>query len=332
MNDKIHFDEFAEQVALETGYDLESAKAYIYALFETIIEENERGEMVKIRNFGSFKPVFNKARRTINPQTGTPMTVPAHYHIHFAPSQTLSTIVNAPFSHLHATKISEVKSNTLLYAIVAGVLLLAGIAAYLILGGDGEKHQPNEAVVTEAPMVTEEPAIEAVPEAPAEEAPMEQEKPALAQEVKEPVVELETQAVPKESEAAPKQNYGGGEYRVNQRDTLYNISEILYSDANFWPAIFSKNEEDIHDPDLIYPNTPLKIPARPDIVDPDELTELERSYVSAYKRYKSIGKQDKAMWLLYTGCVKYDKKLIENSAIDPEDRKSVKALLKRFDP
>jgi len=329
MNDKIHFDDFAEQVALETGYDLESAKTYIYAMFESIIEANEKGEMVKVRNFGSFKPVFNKARRVVNPQTGTPMDVSAHYHIHFSPSQTLSAIANAPYSHLHATRISEVKSNNWLYGVIAGVLLVGGIAAYLILGGE-EKPVASEPVMMEEPAAVEEPVAEepvapVVSEPEAEEAAPQ----AMVDEVLEegaPEPEVHEQA------AAQTPRYPGGKYRVNKSDTLYNISDILYSNAHFWPAIFSKNEEGIEDPDLIFPGTPLRIPARPNVSDSGELANLEASYISAYKRYKAIGKADKAMWLLYTGCIKFDKGFIEGKGIDPEDKRRVKVLLKRFDP
>lgn len=69
MNQKVHFDDFIRQVALESGFDVDTARAYVEALFETIVEENSKGEPVKIQKFGSFQLRAYKAKRGINPQT-----------------------------------------------------------------------------------------------------------------------------------------------------------------------------------------------------------------------------------------------------------------------
>ena len=95
MHKSVPFDDFIEQVALESGYDYDTAKTYVESMFETIVQESTKGLNVKIRNLGSFQPRWYKAKRGINPQTQQPLDILPHYHIHFATSKELEKMINS---------------------------------------------------------------------------------------------------------------------------------------------------------------------------------------------------------------------------------------------
>ena len=54
------------------------AKEVVDAALEAIVEAVRRGQTVNLRNFGTFKTVDCAERQGRNPQTGEPITIPAH--------------------------------------------------------------------------------------------------------------------------------------------------------------------------------------------------------------------------------------------------------------
>ena len=370
MNEKIHFDDFAEQVALEVGVDVDTAKDYIYTMFETIIEENEKGEWVKIRNFGSFHPVHNNARQARNPQTGNMMTIPAHYHVNFKPSETLSTIVNVKYGHLHPQVIEEERKNAM-PMVIGGILIMVALIAalFFILSGGEEKKRPAPAApvierdAADAGQAVEEekPAVEALPAPVAEPEPstmygapameettqttheaigddvVEGEEPERYEEpaeVETPKAEVPDENMPRTPGrvTAPRVGEVGIVYTVQKNDTLTEISEDAYENSDFWPLIFSDNYMVVRDPDLIRPRTELALPGRPDMADQTDLENMYGGYIQAYKRYKGLGKDQKAIWLLFRGYMKINKEILDNPAISETDRVEVLDFIRRYDP
>ena len=53
----------------------------------------------------------------------------------------------------------------------------------------------------------------------------------------------------------------GSSYRVVTGDCLWSIARRAYGDGSFWKKIYAANEKLIEDPDLIYPEEELTIPA-----------------------------------------------------------------------
>ena len=52
-------------------------------------------------------------------------------------------------------------------------------------------------------------------------------------------------------------------YTIEKGDSLSQIAEAHYGDADRWRALFEANREIIEDPDLIYPGQRIRIPANP---------------------------------------------------------------------
>lgn len=121
------------------------------------------------------------------------------------------------------------------------------------------------------------------------------------------------------------------EYTVVKGENLYTISEMLYGDSKFWPLIYAENMSNIKDMDTIYPNNVLKIPRISK--ESSAQKELTSVYIQAYKAYKSLGKDNKAHWLLYWGRQNIDCDLLDTYSGDiaSDDSKIVREYIERFD-
>jgi integration host factor subunit alpha len=64
------------------------------ATFEIIKASLERGEKVKIRNFGSFAVRTKRERRGRSPTTGADIVIPAHRVLTFKPGPAMKKTVN----------------------------------------------------------------------------------------------------------------------------------------------------------------------------------------------------------------------------------------------
>jgi hypothetical protein len=150
--------------------------------------------------------------------------------------------------------------------------------------------------------------------------------------VQDEIIPDETAASTPGRITAPRVREVGIVYTVQQKDTLTEISEDTYENSDFWPLIFSKNYLVVRDPDLIRPKTELAIPGRPDMSDTSDMETMYGGYIQAYKRYKGLGKDQKAIWLLFRGYVKVDKGILDLPEVLEEDRIEVLDYIRRYDP
>ena len=70
-----------------------------------------------------------------------------------------------------------------------------------------------------------------------------------------------------------------GSYTVRRGDSLWRISGMsdVYGDSYQWPLIYRANAEDIHDPDLIYPDQELQYEMDPSAGDVDAAIDHART-------------------------------------------------------
>lgn len=91
-----------------------------------------------------------------------------------------------------------------------------------------------------------------------EEPAKEEEKPAVTEET----AKAEEKA--KEEPQKPEGKYYTVQWRKKNTDCLWRISQKVYKDAAYWPAIFIANRDQIKDPDLIFPGQKFIIPPKPE--------------------------------------------------------------------
>ena len=83
----------AEAIYKELGINRREAKELIELFFETLSEQLEKGQEVKLSGFGNFCLRDKTARPGRNPKTGEEVMVSARRVVTFKPSQKLRTQV-----------------------------------------------------------------------------------------------------------------------------------------------------------------------------------------------------------------------------------------------
>jgi len=78
-------------------------KAFILAIEEVLLAN----DLVKIKNFGTFKLNWIAPRKSVNVQTGEDILIDGYYKVIFAPDKDLKELVNKPFSHLETVVLDE---------------------------------------------------------------------------------------------------------------------------------------------------------------------------------------------------------------------------------
>lgn len=275
MNEKIHYDQFIEQIVQESGYDERTVREYVSNMFETIILESTHGNPVKLRNFGSFQPRWYKAKRGINPQTRQPLDILPHYHIHFASSKVLKNAVNN----------EETKTFFPKLILVFIVALLAVMLFYFSSSTDEEIEtkivKKTEMVKPVEKNVVEQKVIES--EIVEEQVPVVIEKPL--------VVEQKEISTTKESEVL----LYPGTYTVTAKETLSEIGLKVYDNIGYWPILYSANNSQVLNPDLVLKGSLLDLPDKP------ELKSLYNSYMEVHNAYMERDRMSKSFWILCEG-------------------------------
>ena len=81
--------ELAEALFEELGLNKREAKEFVDLFFETIREQLERGDAVKLSGFGSFDLRKKNQRPGRNPKTGEEIPISARRVVTFRPGQKL---------------------------------------------------------------------------------------------------------------------------------------------------------------------------------------------------------------------------------------------------
>lgn len=135
-DNKITLPAFAELVAARAKVSNAEANTYIHQLAKTIGEELESGDDVNLYHFGRFRTTHVDEQAGHDPNSGAPLTIPAHSRVHFRPYSALRFAVNAPFRQLRIRELTPEKTAWrtrtgfwILLALFALLLIILGIWA-----------------------------------------------------------------------------------------------------------------------------------------------------------------------------------------------------------
>jgi len=103
--DKISSQEIIDLVATKASVSKRAAEEFLKAMIATIEEALLSGELVKIKNFGTFKLQWNEPRKSVNVNTGEEIIIDGYYKVTFSPETSLKDLVNEPFAHLEAVQL-----------------------------------------------------------------------------------------------------------------------------------------------------------------------------------------------------------------------------------
>ena len=120
--EKISSQEIIDLIASKALISKRAAEEFIKMMIATIEEALLAGDIVKIKNFGTFKLQWNEPRKSVNVQTGEEIILDGYHKVTFIPEASLKDLVNEPFAHLEPVQlddesnfvISEKKENEVL--------------------------------------------------------------------------------------------------------------------------------------------------------------------------------------------------------------------------
>src|SRR5665647_1929920 len=98
--EKISLQEVADLLASKASISKRAAEEFLKVLFLSVEEALMVGELVKIKNFGTFKLQWNEPRKSVNIQTGEEIMLAGYYKVNFIPDILLKDMVNEPYAHL----------------------------------------------------------------------------------------------------------------------------------------------------------------------------------------------------------------------------------------
>ena len=96
--DKVSTQELIKQLAKRLNINEKLAEDFLKAMFSTIEEELLKGELVKVKNLGTFKLQWNDPRKSVDVTTGDEIMLEGYNKITFTPDSKLKDLVNEPFA------------------------------------------------------------------------------------------------------------------------------------------------------------------------------------------------------------------------------------------
>lgn len=279
MSDKVTYGEIIDALSRKTGFSKNKSEAFAKALIAQLKQELEATGKASITNFGSFKVKEVAERQGQNPQTGEPITIPAHKRVTFSPYKALREMVNAKYAHLESelveepdqpkktnpfvaeNKVEEPKksitpgrpqkrkranSNMLVMILAVFVIVVIGIASAWFFMNSGEEELASKQAQTPVENTNSEVKAES-----------DQAQNTNVAEVQEtPRSESDGTS----NVAATDNSMEMEIYTVKPDDWYWVISQKVYGNAHFWPLIFQQNFDVNHHPDSLEKNTTLSVP------------------------------------------------------------------------
>ena len=114
IKEKISSQEIIDMIASKASVSKRAAEEFLKVMIASVEEGLLAGEIVKIKNFGTFKPQWNEPRKSVNVQTGDEIKIAGYYKVVFVPDTALKEQVNEPFAHLEPVELDvETKKDEL---------------------------------------------------------------------------------------------------------------------------------------------------------------------------------------------------------------------------
>lgn len=106
------YSDIVNALSKKAGVSKQKSEEFVKALLNEVKDELKDSGKASITNFGSFKVKEVAERQGKNPQTGDPITIPAHKRVSFSPYKSLRENVNAKYAHLESELIEEDENTT----------------------------------------------------------------------------------------------------------------------------------------------------------------------------------------------------------------------------
>jgi nucleoid DNA-binding protein len=280
-DNKIALHSFAALVARRAKVSSDEADTYIHQFAKTISEELETGGEIPLYHFGRFHTTHVDEQAGHDPNTGAPLTIPAHSRVHFRSYSALRFAVNAPFRQLRIKELTPDKTDwrTRTGAWILLVLLL------IVLGIWATSWMSTQ----DAPVVVPEMSSVKAPGASSDKAEV-----AHTEQTPDTGAPATVPAAPVEPETTPTATSVATEVIVSPGDTLWAIAATRLGDPYWWPVIYAENRPELsrRNPDLIDSGITLRIPVLAGSVNSPDAADLHlkaNAYQIVADDYRKLG-------------------------------------------
>ncbi len=103
--EKISSQDIIDLLASKASVSKRASEEFLKVLIASIEDALLASDIVKIKNFGTFKLHWNEARKSVNVQTGEEIILAGYHKVVFVPDTTLKDVINEPFAHLDAVEL-----------------------------------------------------------------------------------------------------------------------------------------------------------------------------------------------------------------------------------
>ncbi|MDR1090860.1 MAG: HU family DNA-binding protein [Prevotella sp.] len=107
MDERLSLQDLIDLLVKKQGITRKDAEAFLREFIAVVTENIEANEPVKIKDFGTFKPVKVNARKSVDVNTGETIEIAAHYKLSFNPDRLLKEAINRPFAHFESVVLEE---------------------------------------------------------------------------------------------------------------------------------------------------------------------------------------------------------------------------------
>lgn len=111
--EKVSSQEIIDILASKASISKRASEEFIKVMISTIEEALIAGDIVKIKNFGTFKLHWNEPRKSVNVQTGESIILAGYHKVTFTPDSNLRDLVNEPFNHLEAVNLDALPTENI---------------------------------------------------------------------------------------------------------------------------------------------------------------------------------------------------------------------------
>jgi len=107
MNEKLLLQDLVVLLAKKSKTTQKKADKFWREFFQLILECIYENDIVKIKDFGTFKLIKISSRESVDVNTGEKIEIPSHYKMSFTPDKLLKNLVNEPFAHFESVILEE---------------------------------------------------------------------------------------------------------------------------------------------------------------------------------------------------------------------------------
>lgn len=107
MNEKLSLQDLVDLLSKKAKITKKDADSFYRELFQLVLERIFDNDLVKIKDFGTFKLISVSSRESVNVNTGEKIEIPSHYKLSFIPDKILKNLVNKPFSQFETILLED---------------------------------------------------------------------------------------------------------------------------------------------------------------------------------------------------------------------------------